>query len=139
MIEMQLSNVIYVSSGYIRCNKLNLVDHKHLKGSTDPWFCLSCCSIIWNLTDKDFSCSVLNENCYEISHRNSSVLLKPPTNLAVLFNQFNNSSPEQQIDSENVVNSRYFYIDQIQSFKSHRKEKCLSFFHINACSLTLIW
>ena len=50
--------------------------------------------------------------------------------MALLFNQFNNSSLEQQIDPKNVVN-----IGQIQSSKFPQKEKSVSFFHINACSL----
>ena len=123
---------------HLRCNKFNLVDYKYLQGSADLWFCLSCCSTILpfgNLTEKDFPCSVLNKNYIEISNKNSSVLLKAPPNLAYLFNQFNNSSSEQQIDPENFVNSRYFDIDQIQSLNVPKKEKSLSFFHINACSL----
>ena len=119
------------------CNKLNLADNKCLQGSTDPWFCLSCCSVILpfgNLTDKDFSDSV-HKKRIKTSNKNSSVLFIPPPNLALLFNQFNNSSPRQKIDPENVVNSRYFDIDQIQSLKFPQKEKSLSFFHINACSL----
>ena len=122
---------------HLRCNKLNLVQYKYLQGSTDPWFCLSCCSVILpfgNLTDKDFSYSVLN-NYIEISNKNSSALLKLPPDLTPLFDQFNNSFPEQQIDPENVVNSRYFDIDQIQSLKFTQNEKSLFFFHINACSL----
>ena len=87
------------------------------------------------MNDKDFSCSVLNKNYIEISNKNSAILLKPLPNLELLFNQFNNSSPGQQNDPENVVNSRYFDIDQIQSLKFSEKEKSLSFFHINACSL----
>ena len=89
------------------------------------------------MTDKGFSCSILNKNYIEISNKNSSVLLKPPPNLELLLNQFNNSSPEQQNDPENVVNSRCFDIDQIQSLKLSQKEKSLSLslFHINACSL----
>ena len=50
-----------------------------------------------------------------------SVLLKPSPIFTILFNQFNNSSPEQYIDPENVVNSRYFDIDQIQSLKFPKK------------------
>ena len=91
-----------------------------------PWFCLSCCSTILplgNLTDEDFPCSVLNKRFIEISDKISSVLLKPP--LTLLFNQFNNSSPEQKIDPENVVNSRYIDIDQIQSSMFIQKEKSL--------------
>ena len=114
---------------HLRCNKLNLVDYKYFQGSTDPWFCLSCCSAILpfgNLTDNDFSCSILNKNYIETSNKNSSVLLKPSPNLELLFNQFKNPSPEQQNDPENVVNSRYFDIDQIQSLKCSQKEKSLS-------------
>ena len=33
-------------------------------------------------------------------------LTPPPPNLALLFNQFNNTSPEQNVHPENVVNSR---------------------------------
>ena len=123
---------------HLRCSKLDLFDYKYFEGSIDSLFCLSCCCTILpfgNLTDKDFSCSVLNKNFIEISNKNSSVLLKPPPNLALLFNQFNKSSQEQQIDPENVVNSRYFDIHQIQSLKFPQKEKSLSSFPINACSL----
>ena len=94
------------------------------------------------MTGKDFSCSILNKNYIEISNKNSSVLLKPPLSLELLFNQCNNSSPEQQNDPENVVNSRYFDIDQIQSLEICQKKKSLSLslslslFCINACSLS---
>ena len=69
------------------------------------------------------------------SSKNSSIHLTPPPNLALLFNQFNNTSPEQNVDPENVVNSRYFDIDEIQALKLYDKKNSLSFFHINACSL----
>ena len=93
--------------------------------------------LLGNLTDKDFSSSVLNKSNTEISCKFNFVLLKPPPHLALLFNQFNNSFPELNIDPENVISSRYFDIDQIQSNQFPRKEKkSLSFFHINVCSLT---
>ena len=63
-----------------------------------------------------------------MSNKNSSVLLKPSPNLALLFNQFNYSSQEQNINPGNDV-------DQIQSLKFPQKEKSLSFFRINAFSL----
>ena len=58
---------------HLRCNKLTLVDFKCLQESTDPWFCLSCCSVILplgNLTDKGSFYSVLN-NYHEIYNKNS--------------------------------------------------------------------
>ena len=123
---------------HLRCNKPNLVDYKYFQGSTDPWFCLSCCSTnlpFGNLTDKDFPWWVLNKNYIEVSHKSSFVLLKPSPDLALLINQFNNSSSEQQFDPQNVINFRYFDIDQIQLLKFLKKEKSLSLFRINACSL----
>ena len=108
---------------HLRCNKLNLVDYKYLQGSADPWFCLSCCSTILtfgNFTDKDLSYLVFIKSYIEISNKNSFDHLKPPPNGALLFSQFNNSSSEQQIDPENVENSRYFDIVQIYFQILHR-------------------
>ena len=51
------------------------------------------------------------------------------------LNQFNNISPEQNVDPENLANSRYFDIDEMQALKLHCKNRSPSFFHINACSL----
>ena len=70
-----------------------------------------------------------------VSRKSSSIRLTPPPNLALLINQFNNTSPEQNVDPENVVNSRYFDIDEMQALKLHVKKNSISFLHINACSL----
>ena len=67
--------------------------------------------------------------------KGSSLLLKPSSDLSLLFNQFHNSSHEQKNDPENIVNSNYFDIDQLQTLKFPEKNKWLSLFHINACSL----
>ena len=56
------------------------------------------------------------------SSKNSSIHLTPPPNLALLFNQFNNTSPEQNVDPENIVNSTYFDIYEIQALKLHDKK-----------------
>ena len=61
--------------------------------------------------------------------------LKPPADLALLYNQFNNTFPEKDNDPVNVVNSKYYDIDEIQTLKFPKKHKSLSLFHINACSL----
>ena len=70
-----------------------------------------------------------------VSSKNSPIHLTPPPNLALLFNQFINTSPEQNVDPENVVNSRYIDNDEIKALKSRDKKNSLSFFHINARSL----
>ena len=61
--------------------------------------------------------------------------VKPPSDLALLYNQFNKISLETNNDPVNVVNSKYYDIDQIQTLKSPNKNKSLALFHINACSL----
>ena len=78
-------------------------------------------------------CFTKNSDAY-IS-KNSNLLLKPSSDLSLLFNQFNNSSPEQKTDPENVVNSNYYDIDQLQTLKYPEKNKPLPLFHIIAFSL----
>ena len=58
--------------------------------------------------------------------------LKPPSDLTLLYNQFNNTSPEKNNDP---VNSNYYDSDQIQTLKFPNKHKSLALFHINACFL----
>ena len=58
--------------------------------------------------------------------------LKPPSDLSLLYNQFNNTSPKENNDPANVVNSKYY---KIQTLKFPDKHKSLALFHINACFL----
>ena len=126
----------------MKCNNLNHIDYKYLQGSSDPWFCISCCNEIFPfgiLTNKNFLSTISNCNPTTIKNSDanyisssSSLALKPSANLSLLFNQFNNFSPEPKNESENVVNSNY----QIQTLKFPEKSKSLSLFHINACSLS---
>ena len=76
-----------------------------------------------------------NDNNNESKNSNSSLILKPPPDLALLFNQFNNAIPENNNDPENVIQSKYYDIDELQQLKIPNKEKSFSFFHINSCSL----
>ena len=69
-----------------------------------------------------------NNNNNESKNSNSSLILKPPPDLALLCNQFNNAIPENNSDPENVIQSKYYDIDQLQQLKIHYKEKSLSFF-----------
>ena len=61
--------------------------------------------------------------------------MKPPPDFALLFNQFNNVIPENHSDPENVIQSKYYDIDELQKLKIPNKENSLSLFHINSCSL----
>ena len=49
-----------------------------------------------------------------VSWKIGSTHLTPLPIFAFLFNQFNNTSPEQNFDPENVVNCRYFDTDEMQ-------------------------
>ena len=82
---------------HLKWNKLSHIDYKYLQGSSDSWFCFYCCSKIfpfWFLTKKHFlSISLCSANVSEnVSSKNSLIHLTPPPNLALLFNQFNNTS-----------------------------------------------
>ena len=123
----------------MKCSKLNHIDFKYLEGSNDPWYCFSCCSNIFPFqtqTNKDFISSITNSFSQgtnsDIDEENL-LSLKP---LALLYNQFNNTSPEKNNDPENVVNSKYYDIDQIQTSKFPDKHKWLALFYINACTLS---
>ena len=125
---------------HMKCNKLNHIDYKYLQGSNDPWYCLSCCNKIFpfeTLRNKDFFSSITTTNSFSQSDndKESLLLLKPPSDLALLCNQFNNTSPEKSTDPKNVVNSKFYEIDQIQTLKFPDEHKSLTLFHINACSL----
>ena len=62
--------------------------------------------------------------------------MKPPENLKLLVNQFNNNAtPEDNIDTENVVQSKYYDLHELQTMKIPNKDKLLVLFHICACSL----
>ena len=107
--------------------------------SNEPWYCLSCCSKMFpfgTLTNKDFIHFMTSYLPQQGTKSDESLLLlKLPSDLALLYNQFNNTSPEKDNDPVNIVNSKYYDVDQIQTLKFPNKHKCLSLFHITACAL----
>ena len=69
------------------------------------------------------------------SDHSSSLLLKPPPNLELLVNHLNNATLENSHNPENISSSKYYDINDMHNIKITRKNKLLSLFHINACSL----
>ena len=66
--------------------------------------------------------TIMENNDIDASNINStSLILKPSANLSVLFNQFNNFSPDQKHEPENVVNSNYYDNDLFETLKFHEK------------------
>ena len=132
---------------HIKCNNLNNLDYRYLQNCDESWYCIECCSSIFpfnslsstknfltccNSTDSDSNFIQLKE--LENDH-NSSLLPKPSPNLELLVNQFNNATPENNNDPEKISSSKYYDIDEMHNLKIPHKNKSLSLFHINACSL----
>ena len=59
----------------------------------------------------------------------------PSSNLDLLVNQFNNVTPENGNNPEKIVSSKYHDIDKMHNIEIPYKNKSLSLFHINTCSL----
>ena len=66
---------------------------------------------------------------------NSSLSLKPSSYLELLVNQFNNATPQNGNDPEEITLSKYYDIDEMYSIEIPHKNKSLSLFHINTCPL----
>ena len=65
----------------------------------------------------------------------SSLLSKPTPNLELLVNQFNNGTPENNNDPDHNISSWKYDIDEMHNVGIPNKNKSLSLFHINACSV----
>ena len=80
---------------------------------------------------------MFSDRFYCNSDSNESCLsLKPPKNLSHLFNEFNSFSSDINNTPENVINSNYYDIDQLQTLKEFTNKSSLSPFHLNTSSLS---
>ena len=67
----------------------------------------------------------------------STLVLKQPANLSQLFNQYNNITENYtKRDPDNVVECRYYDLEEILTLNIPNKSKSLAMFHINTCSLS---
>ena len=69
------------------------------------------------------------------NYHDSSLLLKPSSNLEFLVDQFNNATTENGNDPEKIASSKYYDIDEMHNIEIPHKNKPLSLFRINTCSL----
>ena len=132
-------------SVHIKCNNLNYLDNRCLQNSNKSWYCIECCSTIFPfnsfLSNKNFLSCFTNtdhNNTHWIdleNDHNSSLSLEPSSNLELLVNQFNNATPENSNNPENICSSRYYDIEEMHNNQIPHKNKSFSLFHINACSL----
>ena len=83
-------------------------------------YCLYCTNTLFpldNLNHHNFLNFIGNNNTITSSEKkklNSSLLLKPAPVLALLFNQFHNAISENRSNPENVIESKYYDIDELQ-------------------------
>ena len=62
--------------------------------------------------------------------------MKPSSNLELLVNQFNNATPGNGNDPEKIASTKYYDADEMHNIERPHKNKPLSLFHINACSIS---
>ena len=99
---------------HIRCNNLNYLDYRYLQNYYESWYCIEFCSAIFLFisfsSNKTFlTCCTRTDNNIPSNDHDSSLLLKPPSNLELLVSQFNNATPENINDL--VTNSLSKYYD----------------------------
>ena len=128
---------------HLKCNNLNFLDGQLIKNSNSSWFCLHCSNNIFpftNITNKKLQSVFSNEEYhvddYVDNSINTCLLLKPQENSMNLFHEFNNISFDQNNNSENIINSKYYDIDEIQTLNKLNNKCTLSLFYINSCSLS---
>ena len=130
---------------HIKCSKRNYLDYRCLQNCDESWYCIDCCSTIFPFnslsSNKNFlvCCTNTDSNitqCKDLENdHNSSLSLKPSSNLELLVNQFNNATPENSNDAEKISSSKYYDIQEMHNIEIPHKNRSLSLFPINACSL----
>ena len=129
---------------WIHINVTNYLDYRYLQNCDESLHCIDCCSTIFLFNslsnNKNFLvCCTNTDNITQwrdLKHdHDSSLSLKPSSNLQLLVNQFNNATPENSNNSEKISSSKHHDIEEMLNIKIPQKNKSLSLFHINACSL----
>ena len=76
-----------------------------------------------------------NRFCCNSDSNKSCLILKKIYHI-YLFNEFNSFSSDTNNDPENVINSNYYDIDQLQTLKEFTDKSSVSLFDWNNCSLS---
>ena len=105
---------------------------------------MECCSTIFHLisssNNKDLlTCCTSTDNSIthwrDLENDHNSLSLKHSSNIDHLVNQFNNVNPKNRNDPEKISSSKYYDVKEMCNIEIHHKNKLLSLFYINACSL----
>ena len=130
---------------HIICSNLIYLDYRYFKNRNESWYCIECCSTIFPFnslsSNKNFlvCCTSTDNNTTKWidlgNDHNSSLSLKPSSNLELLINHFNNATSENSNDPEKICSSKYYDIDKMHNIAIPHKNKLLFLFHVNVCSL----
>ena len=105
---------------------MNLVRGQFTKNWKNSWFSLQCTPFI-NITNKKLQSVFSSEEYHVVDYidnlTNTCLVLKPQENLTNHFNEFNNLSSDQNSNSENIINCKYYDIDEVQTI-SKLNNKC---------------
>ena len=103
---------------HFKCNKLNYLDYRYLQNCDESWYCIDCCSTIFPFNslsnNKNFlACCTNTDNNItqwrDLEHdHDSSLSLKPSSNLELLVNQFKYATPENSNDSKKLSSFKYY-------------------------------
>ena len=97
---------------HIKCNNLNYLDYRYLQNCDESWYCIKCCSTVFPFSslssNKNFLACCTNTDSDIIQWKDiendhdSSLSLKPSSNLELLVDQFNNATPENSSEAETI-------------------------------------
>ena len=119
---------------HIKCNKFNYPDYGYVQNCDQSWYCIECCSTIFPFnslsSNKNFLACCTKTDSYitqwkdlENDH-NSSLSLKPSSNLELLINQFNNATPENSNETEKIPSSKYYDIEEMHNIETQKTNHC---------------
>ena len=103
---------------HIKCNNFNYLDYRYHQNCDEPWYCIKCYSKIFPFnsfsSNKNFlaCCTSTNSDIIQWkdieNDHDSSLSLKPSSNLELVVNQFNNATPENSNGPEKISSSKYY-------------------------------
>ena len=124
---------------HIKCSNLNYLDYRYLQNCDESCYCIECYSTIFPFnslsSNKNFlaCCTNTDSNITQWkdleNDHDSSLSLKPPSNLELLVNQFNNATPENGNDPAKIASSKYYDINEMQNNEMPHKNKPILLFH----------
>ena len=120
---------------HYKCNYLTSVDSHLIKNFNENWQCLHCSRNMFPFVElHDYKFNIATGNKIDYTANNDKLSFKTPPNLSELYNQFNNLSSNNE-DSDDLVNCKYYNIEEMSNLKDSINNNSLSLFHLNISSL----